>query len=152
MSCSHFLGTQWETPPSERRCSPGLPALLPAPGPASPLQHIEANVVSVRVLGPSSEDSSIPSSYERDYKLRRLSGRGKENWAVPSQDSADVEAVHSGLIRVEDITIPALKVREGGAGGQLMRPREHHRGRRGAIVQKLPGAGPATSGENTTSS
>merc|ERR550525_11549 len=41
------------------------PLLTLAP---SPLQHIEANVVSIRVL-PSSEDSSIPSSYEKDFKI-----------------------------------------------------------------------------------
>ena len=93
------------------------PLLTLAP---SPLQHIEANVVSIRVL-PSSEDSSIPSSYEKDFKMKKLSPRGKEN--------------NSTL----DVEIPALKTlpKEGG----LMRPREHHRGRRGAIVQRLsPGA------------
>ena len=93
------------------------PLLTLAP---SPLQHIEANVVSIRVL-PSSEDSSIPSSYEKDFKMKKLSPRGKENSSTL------------------DIEIPALKTlpREGG----LMRPREHHRGRRGAIVQRLsPGA------------
>ena len=92
------------------------PLLTLAP---SPLQHIEANVVSIRVL-PSSEDSSIPSSYEKDFKMKKLSPRGKENSTL-------------------DVEIPALKTlpREGG----LMRPREHHRGRRGAIVQRLsPGA------------
>ena len=87
---------------------------------ASPLTHIEANVVNIKVLGPSSEDSSIPSSYEKDFKMKKLSPRGKENSTL-------------------DVEIPALKTlpREGG----LMRPREHHRGRRGAIVQRLsPGA------------
>ena len=95
--------------------------------------------MNIKVLGPSSaEDSSIPSSYEKDFKMKRLSSpRGKEN---------------SALLEVKEVevTIPALKSlpREGGAGGLLLRPRDHHRGRRGAIVQKLSpktGAGLDTS-------
>ena len=105
-----------------------LPPLL-APGQA-PLQHIEANVVNLKVLGPSSEDSSIPSSYEKDFKMKKLSPRGKEN-------SSELQRLD-----LEEISIPALRplAREGGAG--QLRPRDHYnRGRRGAIVQKLsPGA------------
>ena len=98
-----------------------LPPLLP-PAP-SPLQHIEANVVSIRVL-PSSEDSSIPSSYEKDFKMKKLSPRGKENSTL-------------------DVEIPALKsLPKEGVG--LMKPREHHRGRRGAIVQRLSPGGQVT--------
>lgn len=105
-----------------------LPPLLPA---APPLQHVEANVVNIRVVGPSlSEDSSIPSSYEKDFKMKKLSPRGKENSGEVSVD-------------MEGLSIPALRSlpREGG----LLRPRDHHRGRRGAIVQKLsPGAADTT--------
>ena len=36
---------------------------------AAPLPHIEANIVNIKVLGLSSEDSSIPSSYEKVCKL-----------------------------------------------------------------------------------
>ena len=108
-----------------------LPPLL-HPAVPSPLQHIEANVVNVRVLAPSSEDSSIPSSYEKDFKMRKLSPRGKEN-----SGGGDLR------LEMEEISIPALKVLPREGGGALMRPRDHHnRGRRGAIVQKLsPGGG-----------
>eukprot|EP00092_Neocalanus_flemingeri_P027713 GFUD01030083.1.p1 GENE.GFUD01030083.1~~GFUD01030083.1.p1 ORF type:complete len:1052 (+),score=290.32 GFUD01030083.1:52-3156(+) len=117
---------------------PSLPPLVSPSNNSSPLQHIEANVVNLKILGVSSEDSSIPSSYEKDYKMKKMSSnRGKENFLlVPSQDSGEVEQLN---ICVEEINIPALKTIQsrGDAGGGIMRPREHHRGRRGAIVQKL---------------
>ena len=134
---------------------PFLPPLVSPSNNSSPLQHIEANVVNLKVLGPSSEDSSIPSSYEKDYKMKKLSSnRGKENFLlVPSQDSVDVEQLN---IFVEEINIPALKTIQsrGEGGGGLMRPREHQRGRRGAIVQKLSPKGENlnTNSDNTTDS
>merc|ERR1719251_712588 len=62
---------------------------------ASPLTHIEANVVNIKVLGPSSEDSSIPSSYEKDFKMKKIStNKGKENFQLlPTQDSAENESL-----------------------------------------------------------
>lgn len=100
-----------------------LPPLLP-PASSVPLQHVEANVVNIKVLGPSSEDSSIPSSYEKDFKMKKLNSRGKEN--------------QGGELRldVEEMTIPALKTLPRDSGGHI-RPRDHYnRGRRGAIVHK----------------
>ena len=38
---------------------------------STPLHHIEANIVNVKVVAPSSEDSSIPSSYEKVNKYSR---------------------------------------------------------------------------------
>ena len=119
---------------------------------ASPLAHIEANVVNIKVLGPSSEDSSIPSSYEKDFKMKKIStNKGKENFQLlPTQDSAENESLN---IIVGEINIPALKkLGEPGPGssGGMLRPREHKRGRRGAIVTKLSPGGPVTnSAENT---
>ena len=88
-----------------------LPSQSPpplVPSASSPLQHIEANVVNIKVLGPSSEDSSIPSSYEKDFKMKRISGsKGKENFhLVPSQDSCESESLS---ILVGDVNIPVLK-------------------------------------------
>ena len=120
---------------------------------ASPLAHIEANVVNIKVLGPSSEDSSIPSSYEKDFKMKKIStNKGKENFQLlPTQDSAENESLN---IIVGEINIPALKkLGEPGPGssGGMLRPREHKRGRRGAIVTKLSPGGPVVtkSAENT---
>ena len=132
---------------------PSLPPLVSPASTASPLQHIEANVINIKVLGPSSEDSSIPSSYEKDFKMKKIStNRGKENFQLlPTQDSAESESLS---ITVGEINIPALK--KLGDGGGMMKPRDHNRGRRGAIVTKLsPGAATAhtvnTSAENTDS-
>ena len=118
----------------------------------SPLQHIEANVVNIKVLGPSSEDSSIPSSYEKDFKMKKISTtRGKENFQLlPSQDSAEGESLS---LTVGEINIPALKKfgdTSGGTRGGMMKPRDHNRGRRGAIVTKLsPGAKNDTSPDDS---
>jgi len=101
----------------------------------TPLQHIEANVVSIKVCGPSSEDSSIPSSLDQDIKLRRLVGKGRTgagkentNTITPSAEEAETE------LTVARIEIPALKQHK---GGPLIKPRDHNRGRRGAIVEKI---------------
>ena len=132
-----------------------LPSQSPpplVPPASSPLQHIEANVVNIKVLGPSSEDSSIPSSYEKDFKMKRIStNKGKENFQlVPSQDSCESESLS---ILVGDVTIPVLKkLGEGEGGGVGMRPRDHKRGRRGAILKLSPGANPVNTSDNTTDS
>ena len=129
---------------------PFLPPLLSPSTNSSPLQHIEANVVNLKILGPSSEDSSIPSSYEKDYKMKRLSSsKGKENFLlVPSQDSGDTENLNMFM---EEINIPALKTIQSrvDGGGGIMRPREHHWGRRGAILPKS--ANIHTNSDNTDS-
>ena len=58
---------------------------------------------------------------KKDFKMKKLSPRGKENSTL-------------------DVEIPALKpLPKEGVG--LMKPREHHRGRRGAIVQRLSPGG-----------
>jgi len=105
------------------------------PSSTTPLQHIEANVVSIKVCGPSSEDSSIPSSLDQDIKLRRLVGKGRTgagkentNTTTPSAEEAETE------LTVARIEIPALKQHK---GGPLIKPRDHNRGRRGAIVEKI---------------
>ena len=60
--------------------------------------------------------------------------RGKENFQlVPSQDSAEGESLS---IIVGEINIPALKKRGEVGGGGFSRPKDHNRGRRGAIVTK----------------
>ena len=65
-------------------------------------------MVNIKVLGPSSEDSSIPSSYEKDFKMKKIStNKGKENFQLlPTQDSAENESLN---IIVGEINIPALK-------------------------------------------
>ena len=134
-----------------------LPSQSPpplVPPASSPLQHIEANVVNIKVLGPSSEDSSIPSSYEKDFKMKRISGsKGKENFhLLPSQDSCESESLS---ILVGDVNIPVLKkLGEGEGGGVGMRPRDHKRGRRGAILKLSPGGqtNPVDTSDNTTDS
>ena len=129
--------TETSTEPDTSVSPPlSLPPLVsPASTLSTPLQpHVEANVVNIKVLGPSSEDSSIPSSYEKDFKMKKISTtRGKENFQlVPSQDSA-TEGESLSII-VGEINIPALKKRA--EAGGFSRPREHNRGRRGAIVTK----------------
>ena len=143
------------TPEVQQRQIPAQsppPPLVPLSSRVSPLQHIEANVVNIKVLGPSSEDSSIPSSYEKDFKMKRIStNKGKENFQlVPSQDSCESESLS---ILVGDVTIPVLKkLGEGEGGGVGMRPRDHKRGRRGAILKLSPGANPVNTSDNTTDS
>ena len=130
--------------------SQSLPPLVPPA--SSPLQHIEANVVNIKVLGPSSEDSSIPSSYEKDFKMKRIStSKGKENFhLVPSQDSCESESLS---ILVGDLNIPVLKkLGEADGGGVGMRPRDHKRGRRGAILKLSPGGNAVNTSSNTTDS
>ena len=125
------------------------PPLVPA---SSPLQHIEANVVNIKVLGPSSEDSSLPSSYEKDFKMKKISSsKGKENFhLVPSQDSCESESLS---ILVSDVTIPVLKkLGEADGGGVGMRPRDHKRGRRGAILKLSPGGNAVNTSDHTTDS
>ena len=142
--------------PETSHSSQSPPPLVPPSSRVSPLQHIEANVVNIKVLGPSSEDSSIPSSYEKDFKMKRISGsKGKENFhLVPSQDSCESESLS---ILVGDVNIPVLKkLGEGEGGGVGMRPRDHKRGRRGAILKLSPGGqaktNPADTSDNTTDS
>jgi len=73
---------------------------------------------------------------EQDIKLVRMGGKGraqdKENKqtlaATPVVDEAETE------LRVASIEIPALKQLNN--THHLIRPRDHHRGRRGAIVEK----------------
>ena len=140
--------------PETSQSSQSPPPLVPPSSRVSPLQHIEANVVNIKVLGPSSEDSSIPSSYEKDFKMKRISGsKGKENFQlVPSQDSCESESLS---ILVGDVNIPVLKkLGEGEGGGVGMRPRDHKRGRRGAILKLSPGGhtNPVDTSDNTTDS
>ena len=144
-----FAGTQM-TPQLGQRERESPPPLVPPA--SSPLQHIEANVVNIKVLGPSSEDSSIPSSYEKDFKMKRIStNKGKENFhLVPSQDSCESSSLS---ILVGDVTIPVLKkLGEGDGGGVGMRPRDHKRGRRGAILKLSPGGNAVNTSNNTTDS
>ena len=138
--------------PETSQSSQSPPPLVPPSSRVSPLQHIEANVVNIKVLGPSSEDSSIPSSYEKDFKMKRISGsKGKENFhLVPSQDSCESESLS---ILVSDVTIPVLKkLGEADGGGVGMRPRDHKRGRRGAILKLSPGGNAVNTSDHTTDS
>merc|ERR1712138_379504 len=71
-------------------------------------------------------------------------GRGKENFQLlPTHDSAESETLS---ITVGEINIPALK--KLGDGGGMMKPRDHNRGRRGAIVTKLSPGAPAATAHN----
>jgi len=107
-----------------------------------PLQHIEPNVVSLKVIGPSSEDSSIPSSYERDYMRRsvsprKISPKGKENTIRMLSDKTNTMQVGESVeLDIDQLQIPKIKPLTK-VDGPIMRPRDHHRGRRGAIVEKL---------------
>ena len=96
--------------PTNSTPPPLLPPAVSSSTNSSPLQHIEANVVNLKILGPSSEDSSIPSSYEKDYKMKKISTtKDKENLLlVPSHDSADTNELN---ILIDEIIIPALKTR-----------------------------------------
>ena len=146
-----FAGTQMTPQLGQRELPSQSPPPLVPPA-SSPLQHIEANVVNIKVLGPSSEDSSIPSSYEKDFKMKRIStSKGKENFhLVPSQDSCESESLS---ILVGDVNIPVLKkLGEADGGGVGMRPRDHKRGRRGAILKLSPGGNAVNTSSNTTDS
>ena len=139
--------------PETSQSSQSPPPLVPPSSRVSPLQHIEANVVNIKVLGPSSEDSSIPSSYEKDFKMKKISSssKGKENFhLVPSHDSCESESLS---ILVSDVTIPVLKkLGEADGGGVGMRPRDHKRGRRGAILKLSPGGNAVNTSDHTTDS
>jgi len=123
------------------------------------LQHVEANVVSIKVVGPSSEESSIPSSYEKDMRMKKLSSsRGKENIQIPSQSQAHANHGGDSIVQhLNEIEIPALKQL---TKAPIIRPKDHYRGRRGAIVEKLSpkgveskgGQGDTTTDTATTSS
>ena len=99
------------------------------------------------------QDSSIPSSYEKDFKMKKISSssKGKENFhLVPSQDSCESESLS---ILVSDVTIPVLKkLGEADGGGVGMRPRDHKRGRRGAILKLSPGGNAVNTSDHTTDS
>jgi len=144
--------TETSTEPSSfKEDSIPLPNLETSSDPSSkgdslPLQHVEANVVSLKVVGPSSEESSIPSSYERDYTRRspphqrKVSPKGKENTLssrmMLSDKTNTMQVGESVELDIDQLQMPRIKPLSK-VEGPIMRPRDHHRGRRGAIVEKL---------------
>lgn len=163
--CMTTTGTQMTPPPLQRgimtetstdhsSCKDSIPLpnldTLSSTEPSSskadslPLQHLEPNIVSLKVVGPSSEESSIPSSYERDYNTRsvsprKISPKGKENTIsrlMLSDKTNTMQVGESVELDIDQLQIPRLKPLSK-VDGPIMRPRDHHRGRRGAIVEKL---------------